>query len=126
LGVIEVEALRDLFNFVKSKDLEIRWGSGTITGSFNVVYPRISNQSIIGACSDGKLYLSFRWLKGEDSIEQFKDEFAQLFSNHLGISVPSDSMEKFPALTTEEWSPKIDAIKNVFDIVLEKYSQKKT
>jgi hypothetical protein len=122
LDAIEVEALKNLFNFVKSKDLEIRWGNGSITGSFNVIYPRISNQSIIGVCSDGKLYMSFRWLKGEDGIDQFRDELAHLFSDHLRMSVPRDSMEKCPALTTEEWGPKIDEIKKVFDILLEKYS----
>jgi hypothetical protein len=122
LSASESEAIRKLYNHVRSKNYEIRWGTGKNTGSFNVIVPNLFSKSIIGATSDGKLWLNLRPLKGDDAIERFRDEFAESVKNEAAIPLPDDWMERYVSVGINDWSLRVEDFIRIFGELVDRHT----
>ena len=109
----ELAAVRRLYDFVISEGYEIRWGTGKQTGSFSVLALKMFQKSVISVFTDGRMWLNFGWLRGTDSIEEFRSDFAKAAEKIFGISLPSDLDSKYPSLDIKDWSPKLDEFINL-------------
>jgi len=121
LTASESEAVKRLLNFVRSKGYEIKWGSGKETGSFNVVASNLFPKSVIGVSSDGKLWLNFGALEGNDLSESFRDAFAEAVKQKLAVSLPSDLSRKYPSVDIKIWGPKVEDFINLFSELVSQY-----
>jgi hypothetical protein len=117
----ESEAVKRLLNFVKSKGYEIKWGSGKETGSFNVVASNLFPKSFIGVSSNGKLWLNFGALEGNDLIESFRNAFAESVKQTLAVSIPSDLSRKYPSVDIKIWGPKVEDFINLLSELVSQY-----
>lgn len=114
----ELKALIELYDFSKENADEIRWGTGTARGSFNVKFYKISNKSIYSVFSEGTIHLNFGWLHDNEETKKYRDMFkSELDKIGLGHKIPNDYDKKYPVLRIKDWQnivyDFINAIKNL-------------
>jgi hypothetical protein len=104
----KLEAVKKLYDFSKSF-AETTWGTGLKTGSFNVKFDKISSgQSLYTVQSDGKLTVNFAGLKGNGTIEKYRDNFKAELEKIPGIIIPQNYKDIYQGLSIDEWAPIMD------------------
>jgi len=106
LGGEEFEAIRAVYDTVRSGGLEVTWGTGRYRGSFNVKAPDICPRSFFTVWSDGGLTLNFAWLNGSEEAERFRDAFGGMVESEMGWGLPSEYVTRWVNLPRSEWIPK--------------------
>lgn len=110
LGATAFESIEKLYNFCKSTNCQIKWGSGAISGSFGLVCPSICPRSIITVWTNGPLSFNFGWLQGSQEIEIFRDRLKKAIEFTLELLFQENQLSKYPSCPIEVWSPKVDSI----------------
>jgi len=117
LDEMGVGALQQLYDACKAFCDEIRWGTGTSTGSFNPVISAICPRSILTAFADGRLSINFGSLNGSVQANAFRDELSEFMTRQFDMPLPENLHVKYPTLLADEWIPKanefIDGLKTL-------------
>jgi hypothetical protein len=119
----ELEAIKRLYTYFKSSGFEIKWGTGKETGAFTVTRANLFPKSIISAVTKGSVYLNFGALRGNESIESFRDDLAQAISEELGVELPIDFKEKYPGIVPADWIHKVDILTGIIQKLIDKYEK---
>ena len=119
----ELEAVKKLYTHFKSNGFEIKWGTGKETGSFTITRPNLFPKSIISVVTKGLVYLNFGALRGNESIESFRDDFAQAISEDLGAKLLKDFITRYPSLMPAVWVHKVDILISIIQKLIDKYEK---
>jgi len=122
----DIQAIRRLYDFSRSRGCEIRWGAGKQTGSFSVVPSNLFSKAVFVVFTNGRFGLNFGGLLGNSIIEEFRDTLASETTNKLGLSLPGDFKKKYPSFSADEWSPKVQELISILEDLFEKYSKLRT
>jgi len=115
------KAVLTLHDFAKSlPNSEIRWGTGKERGSFNLVFPCISERSILSVFSHGKIWLNYGWLNRTDSENAFREIYTDQLSrvDEFGINPKKENR----ALPAAAWIPAADQLKQAISKSLQQFS----
>lgn len=118
----EFKAMQRMYDFCRSYGLEINWGNGNTMGSLNAYFNNPSRVKIFSVDTNGKLYLSFRYLDGDSFMESFRDYFAREVTHKLGLKLPDDF--KNHSVRFDHWVPKVEGFINILKDLRDKYSQR--
>ena len=66
----------------------------------------------------------FANLKGNDIAESFRDRLKDLVVSKLGLNVPGDYQNRYPAYQISEWENKVDILIQIFRDLLSGYELK--
>ncbi len=111
----EYRGFEQIYNFSKKHATEFRLGTG-FYGSFSPIFGEVCERSLFTLSTDKRLAFNFHWTAPVD------DELADTYKNKLeaiGFSFPSNFKELRPCVLSVEWLPKVDAILQIFEEMLE-------
>jgi hypothetical protein len=103
-----LEALKKLYELF-STQYWYKWGTGTETGTFNLILPKIHKSNTpLSIASNGRILFQFGWLKDQETYEQFRDRLFSLAVNDLGFEFTEDMKKRYPSVPPETWVKKAD------------------
>jgi len=107
------EKLISIYNFFKLKADKIKWGTGSINGSFAPIIDELCKTiSPFSFYSDGTIIVKFSWLDhygNKKAVDRFYDVFASELTNKTKIKIPEDDPRKFK-ITPEDFLKNYDGI----------------
>lgn len=103
----ETKALETLYEQCLSLGCDISWGSGVISGSFNVKELSICPRSLLTVSSNGELWLNFPWLNGSEIADRARERLKELAGQQVGLQIPSNYAHKWPLYPVSEWGNKV-------------------
>lgn len=113
-----VAATRRLYEFAKSSHpFEVRWGAGRLTGTMMIDLPAVGSSSVIIATTGGGLAIQFQ----DDKRGDYLARLHQLLTESVGISLPDGHAKDF-GVKPEEWTRKVDAIIEVYKVILAEFA----
>jgi hypothetical protein len=86
---------------------EVRYGTGTRTGSFSVECTRIHVRSVFTVYSDGTVTLDFRWLRSTPAGETWAARLAAELGRVQWLTIPADFKERYVSFGAAEWTPHV-------------------
>ena len=117
----ELKVIRKLYGYFVSRGCTIKWGSGKENGSFSAAIPQLSQKSILSVFSNGQLSLNFGWFRGNDILNQFRENYAQKVRDRLHFTIPDNLIKKYPAFGINEWSQKFEDLITILDSIIKEY-----
>jgi hypothetical protein len=121
LGDQQADIIETIYKQFQLMGFDISWGTGAITGSFNIKALNICPRSLLTIWSNGNMALNFGWLSGSDITEKARDRFAELIREKAGIKLPDDYVKKYLSYPMAEWAPKAADITDVLKQLLAEY-----
>jgi hypothetical protein len=112
-----IVAVRELYEWVKTRADSLTWGTGMQTGSFNPRFSHISTRSVFTVWSSGHLQINFGWLR-EPGEAAYAQHLHNALSNIDGLPLPSESPLRHPSIPIDVWYTKLPEILEVFERVL--------
>lgn len=103
------ETIKSLYNSIVDNDLNIKWGTGSVRGSFNPVIREVDAKSLFTIYTDGVLQLNYAWFIDSDFLLEFKAKYLRLLSEIFDLS---DDIEKtkYPKYQLSDWIDKNEKI----------------
>jgi hypothetical protein len=86
---------------------EVRYGTGTQTGSFNAVFTRIHVRSVFTVNSNGALTLNFKWLTSTPDADAWAEQLAAELGRSQRLPIPADFKGRFVSFGVAEWTPQV-------------------
>ncbi len=117
----EWNVIRKLYDFCVSRGCTIKWGTGKQNGSFSAVVPRLYQKSVLSVYSNGQLSLNFGWLRGNEVLDRFREDYAKEVRERLQFTIPDNLIRKYPAFGINEWSQKVSELTAIVDSLLKEY-----
>ena len=109
----QLAAAHNLFEFVKDNaELDVSWGTGKTTGSFNIRLPLLAPKSLISIYSTGTGTLNLGWLNSSDTQIDLRNRLFEFARAEFGLQLSDDAKDAFPRLPLEIWVPNVGAIKS--------------
>ena len=108
----EAETIKDFYRFFLKHSYQIRWGTGTLKGSFNPVYTKIGPKSLVTVFTDGSLQLNYAWFIENEQQLKFKEKYRELFGRLYELP-PEDDHAKYPIYPITEWRKKTKEIQGL-------------
>lgn len=108
----QAAAVRRILDAAKEAGLEIRWGTGTQRGSFNVVAAEYCPRSFASFLTDGEAWINLKWLNGSPETEQFRSDLARELAEVAGLPAKGTDTD-FWAYQLEEWLPYAEGLVEV-------------
>lgn len=99
------DALRSLYALAQEAGFDFRWGTGSMTGSLNIIVPAVCPRSIVTAQTNGILKLNFGWLPPET-----QDLLAAFSRSKMDATLPDGWQQAWPEVRPEVWVPATDAL----------------
>lgn len=118
-----VNTIEKVFEVCKSLSCNIAWGTGKTDGSFSVKWPQGGNKTVFTILSNGRLWISFGALSGNELAESFRDRLKYLIADRLGLTIPDDYQHKYPSYQISEWEPKADSLIQILRELLDEFQQ---
>lgn len=114
-GVDKAEGISTLYDF--SKEIgQIRWGTGSVQGSFSTIAPKLSKRSLYTVFHGGTLQLNVGWLK---DTPQVKERLSAIVNSLFGLTEATNHKgEWYPSVSFEEWEPKLKEFKQAISELL--------
>jgi hypothetical protein len=109
----EENQVKELYSFFNDHANTISWGSGIRRGSFNPVFNKISQKSLLSVYTDGTIQLNYAWLGQTDEQIQFRLKYRDLLSKIFTIP-PDDGTFKYPTYPIKIWGQSITELKDLF------------
>lgn len=114
-----IQAMQKLFAYGESSSYEISWGTGSQDGTFGFKLQSLGNRSFISVSTNGKLGINFGWFNDNPQREAFQHRMKELAIENLGFDLPEDYQNKWPNYPASEWCPKVDAVIQMCEQLLE-------
>lgn len=111
--VEQLKAIKTMYQAVERLPLDLKWGSGSGAGCFEVTLPKVASAPLMSIASDGELVLKFGSLTGSHRAESFQQKFRSIAHSRLGRAF--DREHESHTLPPEEWCPKATAMVHVLD-----------
>jgi hypothetical protein len=118
-----VNTIEKIFEACTSLPCNIAWGTGKIDGSLSVKWPQGGNKTVFTILSNGRLWISFGALSGNELAESFRDRLKDLIADRLGLTIPDDYQHKYPSYQISEWEPKADSLIQILRELLDEFQQ---
>jgi hypothetical protein len=109
----QLAAVRRVHDWAAEHANEVRYGTGTQTGSFSAEFTRIHVRSVFTVYSDGTLTLNFRWLRSTPAGEAWAERLAAELGRVQWLPIPADFKERFVSFSAEEWTPRVETFIDV-------------
>ncbi|MCX6740936.1 MAG: hypothetical protein NTY61_00860, partial [Candidatus Parcubacteria bacterium] len=95
----------------------IRWGTGTLVGSYAPIMNKISpNRSLLSIFSNGKLSIKFSWFSNNDNEKELRDKFKDLLNQFAkGLKITENFRNIEVRFELKEWLPFADGILKSFE-----------
>jgi hypothetical protein len=103
----QLAAVRRLHEWAAEHADEVRYGTGTQTGSFNAVFTRIHVRAVFTVNSNGALTLNFKWLTSTPDAEAWAERFEAELRRIQWLPIPADFKGKFVSFGVAEWTPQV-------------------
>ncbi len=116
----ELEIVHSLYEHTLEKGLEVTWGTGAKRGSMNVKAVFICPRSIFTVLTDGRMYLNFGWLDGNEIAVGFRKRFMEMLNEDLGWKILPEQETKYPPVSKLEWMPKAKQLVDLIADLVEK------
>jgi len=122
LGPSVEKKIRKLYDYIQRSADHISWGTGTMRGSFNPKYERISARSLFTVFSDGVLQVNFGWLTDDESTREFRKKLKDALESMTHLTFPKDYEEKYVTFQAQQWTEEVEDIINVLSQIIGKSS----
>jgi hypothetical protein len=96
--VAVVGALSAFLDNCLSAGYQATWGTGNMTGSFNVKIPSVNQRSLVSMFSNGRMQLNLGWLPAETA--SWIRDYAK---KRVLLTVPDEVGEQYPSYAASEW-----------------------
>lgn len=96
-----LQTLKNLYDFAKKNATEIKWGTGTVCGSFNPKHLNICPRSFFTFFSNGAMSINFGYLNDDDQ----RNKLLELIRNSQlssSIIINKDLLHSYPTLSAEK------------------------
>lgn len=98
-------AMRQVHALAGEPGFSIKWGTGNVTGSLNLVVPSVCPRSVVSFYSDGRMVLNFGWLP-----EATKEALAGFGKTTLGLELkPGWDADWYP-VQHADWVPRWEQV----------------
>ncbi len=127
-GKEKADVARKLLNWMKEKELDIWWGTGSVDGSFygmmNLNHPRREKRNwTFGVYTYGKAEIHFQWMKDRKPFDDREKRLEILTGlNEIpGIRIPESSIDTRPGIDLQALVEKenLEKFLEIFDRVVE-------
>lgn len=109
LSPYEVGRIKHLYRFSVDNADRVRWGTGSQTGSFNVIFNSLnSSKSLYTVYSNGNLDLNFSWLYEDERVALYLDSFADKLNGLRDFDIPYGFEKRFVRVSKEAWMTQVD------------------
>ncbi len=98
----DANTIKSLFNYLSENSDQIRWGTGSIKGSFNPIFLKVGPKSMLSIFTDGTLQLNYAWFIDNEQQNIFREQFRKSFGQILNIP-PEDGHSRYPTFPISEW-----------------------
>jgi hypothetical protein len=109
----QLAAVRGLHDWAAEHADEVRYGTGTRTGSFSAEFTRIHGRSVFTVYSDSTLTLNFKWLRSTPEAVTWAERLAAELGQVQWLPIPVDFKERFVSFGAGEWTPRVDTFIDV-------------
>lgn len=92
---------------------QVSWGSGSLTGSYNLKAPNVCPRSLLSVFSNGRLQINFGWLPS-DTSRLLRTKVAE----SIGLHVPPEDGEQYPSYSITEWGSKTSALLDLLEKII--------
>jgi len=99
------KVILNILNFSEENGL-VRYGTGTIRGSFNFIVENICTRSLYSIYTDGILSLNFPWIDEHETMRKYRDIYKEIVTEESELNIPENYKEKFPTYKIDEWAGK--------------------
>jgi hypothetical protein len=110
LSASNVQAIRELYDFVEKAADRVTWGTGVTMGSFNPRFEHIIQPSVITVYSDGRICISFGALLKTEIGQEVASKLAEGIRDDLKLNLPKDFESSYPHFRADEWCNKVDSL----------------
>ncbi len=124
LGDDVFEHIYGLYTEMRAHGFQIRWGTGSQTGSFNVVVPQISPRSVFTVRTDGRLILNFGWLEDTEVGHRFGEALGRAVMEQFGWRLPKEYTTKYPSVPLEQWLPRAQEFADLVVRLVEEFEER--
>ncbi len=124
LGDDVFEHIYGLYTEMRAHGFQIRWGTGSQTGSFNVVVPQISPRSVFTVRTDGRLILNFGWLEDTEVGHRFGEALGRAVMEQFGWRLPKEYTTKYPSVPLEQWLPHAQEFTDLVVRLVEEFKER--
>lgn len=107
----DANSIKDFYNYLKNNSDQIRWGTGSIKGSFNPIFLKAGSKSVVSIFTDGTLQLNYAWFIDNEHQNNFREKFRESFSQILEIP-PEDGHSRYPTFPISIWGKMTKDIKS--------------
>lgn len=121
LSEADVAAVRGLLEGVHALGCEVTWGTGRITGSYNVKHSVLSERSLYTVKTSGELSLNFVWLNRSQREERVRERFKELLVDRARFQVPDTYRQRNIAVPQRDWVPNIQALLKVLEVLINEF-----
>jgi len=104
-----VNAVKILYEFFLEHRFQIKWGTGSLKGSFNPVPTQFGTKSLLTVFTDGTLQLNYAWFNNSEDQLSFKANYIRLLTNIFDLP-PDTGQFKYPTYPITDWVNKINKI----------------
>lgn len=117
LNKTEIESMIRIYEKLEKIADRIRWGTGTLVGSYAPIIDNISStKSLVSFYSDGKLNIKFNWFYHNDNEKKSRDKFKKLLSQYAkGLEISENFKDNEARFELKEWLPFADGILKSFE-----------
>lgn len=113
MGSENMQKLRQLYQWSADEADSISWGTGALTGSFNLIFDFIHpTRSIISVRSNGDIVFNFKWMEGVVEPIQKLGECVRQFSDR---PVSEDILNTYITVSVERWSARFEELMLVLE-----------
>ncbi len=109
----EIALITRFYKFFAEHADSISWGSGIRKGSFNPVFNKLSQKSLLSVYTDGTLQLNYAWLDGNDQQITYRFRYRELLGKMLPLP-PEDGSYKYPTFPFRVWGKSIPQLESLF------------
>lgn len=115
----QLASLRTMYEWSRKHSDEIKWGTGSLRGSFNPRFYNVSDKSIFSIFSDGELRLNFGWLQEPEQSKKYAEKFGNKLRTEIEyLPIPENFANEYVSLPIKSWSDNLDMFLNIAENVL--------
>jgi hypothetical protein len=83
---------------------QIRFGTGVQDGSFGIILPSVTKNSLMSCWTTGNISLNFGWLNQNDKVANLRDDFYQALCDKTDINLSPENLNNCISKNPHEWT----------------------
>jgi hypothetical protein len=119
----EYKAIRSIYDECLKIDCKPRWGRGAKNGSFSMIFPGVSKNTVISVFSEGTLQFPFSAFNKTMQQKKFIDELKNKIETQMSLIFPEDYEKRLSIFTKDYWITQVPDLLNVIREMKKTYTE---